>query len=348
MSLRGTKRVIGESLKSSQRREALPSLESLVNTRLLDPAGPALVMEPGKIEVDLAGWATANQSLIEDLLRKHGALLFRGFNVRTADEFGRFVKSLTLELLEYDYASTPRSRIGEHIYTSTEYPADQYIPLHNEMSYASSWPRTLWFYCLKPAESGGETTIADSRTIFNRIDPHIRESFIRRQVMYVRNYGSHLDLPWQRVFQTDDRSEVERYCREAGIHWKYNDEGRLRTWQITQAVTTHPVTKEQVWFNQAHLFHISSLGRSMAEALLSELGEQHLPRNAYYGDGSAIEPEVLDTIRQAYSAAEHAIAWQQYDILMLDNILTAHGRRPFTGERKVLVAMANRVTEKER
>ncbi len=343
MNLRETKRVIGEPLRNIRQREVLPSLQSLVHTRLLD-ASPALVLEPGKVEIDLAAWAAANQSTIENLLLQHGALLFRGFNVRTAAEFATFVKSFSRELIEYDYASTPRSRIGDHIYTSTEYPADQYIPLHNEMSYSSSWPRTIWFYCLKPAESSGETTIADSRTVFNRIDPAIRELFIRRKVMYVRNYGSHLDLPWQRVFRTKDRSEVENYCRRSGIHCEFDDSGQLRTWQVTEAVTTHPLTKDHVWFNQAHLFHVSSLDRNIAEALLAELGEEKLPRNAYYGDGAAIELEVLEMIRQAYRDAEHAIAWQQHDILMLDNILTAHGRRPFKGERRVLAAMADRVT----
>ena len=118
------------------------------------------------------------------------------------------------------------------------------------------------------------------------------------------------------------------------------DDDRLRTRQVCQAIAEHPRTKERVWFNQAHLFHISSLHSEARECLLAQFGEANLPRNAYYGDGSPIEDSILDEIRGVYAEVETAYPWRESDILMLDNMLVAHGRRPFGGPRKVLVGMA--------
>ena len=197
----------------------------------------------------------------------------------------------------------------------------------------------IWFYCVKAAERGGETPIADSRRVFQRIDPGIRQRFIEREVLYVRHYGEGLDLSWENVFQTTSRSEVEAYCRGAGIEWQWGDAGRLRTRQRCQAVATHPKTGETVWFNQAHLFHVSSLEAEVRRSLVSTVNPGDLPRNAYYGDGAEIDDSCLDEIRACYRQEAVIFPWQAGDVLMLDNMLTAHARDPYEGERRILVAM---------
>jgi alpha-ketoglutarate-dependent taurine dioxygenase len=202
----------------------------------------------------------------------------------------------------------------------------------------------ICFFCAKPAEQGGETPIADSRKVFEEIPPAIRARFAEKGLLYVRNYGEGMDLSWEDVFQTANKSEVEQYCREAGIEFEWADGNRLSTRQLCQAVATHPRTGERVWFNQAHLFHISSLQTEVADALLSTFDAKDLPRNVYYGDGSAIESSALDEIREVYSRQSVIFRWQQGDVLMLDNMLTAHGRTPYTGARKVLVGMAEPFT----
>jgi hypothetical protein len=208
------------------------------------------------------------------------------------------------------------------------------------MAYSANWPMKLWFFCAARPERGGETPIADSRRIFNRVDPEVREKFARTGVMYVRNYGAGLDLSWQNVFQSSDRLEVEAFCRQSSIDFEWKGEGRLRTRQVCQATAIHPQTREQVWFNQAHLFHVSSLETTTRETLVALAGEDDLPRNAYYGDGTPMEPSVLDDIREIYRRESVVFPWQEGDVLMLDNMLTAHGRRPFSGPRKILVGMA--------
>ncbi|MET0410816.1 MAG: TauD/TfdA family dioxygenase [Polyangiaceae bacterium] len=299
-----------------------------------------LVVEPSSRGVQLAAVASEVTALVGAELERAGGLLFRGFDVQGVAEFQRFAASFGHALLGYDFGSTPRSKVSAGVYSSTEYPAHQSIPLHNEQSYATSWPLKIWFYCPQPAPSGGETPIADSRLVYSRIPARIRERWASRGLRYVRNYGAGLDLPWPKVFNTSDRGEVEAYCRAHEIAWEWKDDGELRTSQLCQAVARHPRTGEDVWFNQAHLFHVSALEEEVREVLLDAVSEQDLPRNVYYGDGGPLEPELLDEIRAVLEASQVVFPWQKDDILMLDNMLAAHARNPFSGPRKVVVAMA--------
>lgn len=334
------------NLKAIRRKSISVSQQELIKTELFQPEQLLpLVIQPAVEGINLTTWATTNHEWIDIQLLKHGGLLFRNFNVNGATEFEQFIQAVSGELIEYSYRSTPRSQVSGNIYTSTEYPADQSIPLHNEMAYSLSWPMKICFFCVKVAQ-GGETPIADSRKVFERIDPKIKEQFIQKKIMYVRNYGEGLDLQWENVFQTSNKSEVETYCRNAGIEFEWRGANHLRTRQVCQAVATHPKTSETVWFNQAHLFHVSSLHLKIRESLLSMIKESDLPRNAFYGDGSNIEPSVLDEIKEIYQQEAVIFPWQAGDILMLDNMLTSHGRKPFVGARKVLVGMAEPFSSK--
>jgi len=246
--------------------------------------------------------------------------------------------------LSYNERAAPRVQVDEAVYTSTEYPADQYIPLHHEMSYSHNWPEKIFFYCVEPAQQRGSTPIADDRKIFRLLDPLIKGRFIDKKLMYVRNYGEGVDMSWQDAFQTNDKTVVEQYCREARMEVEWREGDRLRTRAIRQVVVAHPKTGETVWFNHAHMFHQSNLESAVREALLSEFREDELPRNAFYGDGSAIETSILDEIRELYRQTAISFPWRQGDILMLDNFLASHGREPYLGPRKILVAMADLFT----
>lgn len=323
------------------RRAVSVSAEKTFSTGFLGSAASLpLVVRPEVRDLDAGQWAALNRDTLRSELLRHGALLFRGFAIRRVAEFERFINALSGKLLEYSYGSTPRKQIAGHIYTSTEYPADQSIPLHNEMSYASNWPMKIWFLCVEAAESGGATPIADSRKVFRRISPRVRERFAEKGVMYVRNYDDGIDLSWQQVFGTTSREEVEAFCREAGIEYEWKGGDRLRTRQTCQAIAEHPALGDSVWFNQAHLFHVSALGAAAGASLLKEFGEANIPRNAYYGDGTSIESAALEEIRAAYEQEKVSFDWQERDVLMLDNMLVAHGRAPFTGPRRIVVGMS--------
>jgi len=318
------------------------SANNPVTTGSLTPDAPLpLVMTPAAGPIDLAPWLREHAASIVGLLEHHGGILFRGFGVDSPDAFEPVVRALSPTVLEYTERSTPRRRVKGNVYTSTEYPADQEIPPHNENAYSHTWPRHIWFCCQQPAATGGATPIVDSRRVWLDIHPSIRDRFIEKKVMYVRNYSRSVGLAWQEAFQTDDRKAVEAYCATHAIEYEWRDRDRLRTQQVRQAVTMHPVTGESLWFNQAHLFHVSSLPREVGRSLLAVFkDERDLPRHALYGTGEAIEFDALDHIRSVYTRLAVTFAWQQGDVLLLDNMLTAHGRLSFTGPRRVLVSMA--------
>src|SRR5437868_2612682 len=200
----------GRKLPPVRRRATTVSAEGLIRRSYLQPDQRLpLVIQPAVEGLDIVAWATNNRSLIDTQLLEHGGILFRGFAVPSVAVFEQFIVAAAGSLLEYSYRSTPRSQVSGRIYTSTEYPADQFIPLHNEMAYMRSWPMKIGFCSLIPAKEGGATPIADSRSVFKRIDPQIRERFAQKQVLYVRNYSPGMDLAWQEVFQTDDKTQVE-------------------------------------------------------------------------------------------------------------------------------------------
>jgi alpha-ketoglutarate-dependent taurine dioxygenase len=297
------------------------------------------------LEVDLAGmkvtdWAERNRDDAERLVRTNGALLIRGLRFLGSQQFGAVLTTLFGEpLLEYTYRSTPRTELRGNVYTATEYHADQVIPQHNENSYSNRWAMRLGFLCTIPSPHGGATPICDSRRVYRELPDALVRRFEAHGVMYVRNY-SDIDIPWTEVFQTTDRSAVEAFCAANGLTWEWLDERRLRTRQVNQASATHPATGERVWFNQAHLFHVTNLEPEVQQSLLSVMSEQELPRNTYYGDGAPIERATLDTIRAVYERHAIAFPWQRNDLLLLDNMLYSHGRQAYSGNRQVLVGMA--------
>ena len=329
-------------IKQVRRRALSMSEDGLIKAECLRPDNPLpLVVQPAVGGVSLYAWAAKNREFIETALCEHGAVLFRGFGLRTADDLAQFVKATGSEMMQYRERSSPRHEVGDRVYTSTDYPADQSIFPHNEHSYSVTLPLKLFFFCVTPANQGGETPIADCRKIFSRISPALRERFLKRKWMYVRNFGSRFGLPWETVFQTTSRSEVEEYCRRHRIEFEWKSDNGLKTRQVRPAVAAHPKTGELVWFNHATFFHVSTLPVQVREGVLSAFKEEDLPNNTYYGDGSPIDPQDLDDLRAAYQQETTAFPWQQGDVLMLDNMLTAHSRAPYAGPRKILVAMAD-------
>jgi alpha-ketoglutarate-dependent taurine dioxygenase len=267
-----------------------------------------------------------------------GGVLLRGYSVATVDTFREFAASFGHPLLDYEFASTPRTAVSKGIYTSTEYPAHQHIPLHSEQAYTREWPMKIWFHCVTPALRGGATPIADNRAIHQRMPKKIRELFADG-VLYVRNFGE-FDVPWQKVFNTHRRPDVEAFCRRACISWEWKSNGELRTRQLCQAVEIHPRTGQTVWFNQAHLFHISSLQPEVRETLVEVLGIERVPRNVYFPDGRLISDSLVQDIRDVLAQEAVTFPWQAGDVLILDNMLVAHARTAFEGPRRVVVAMA--------
>lgn len=312
----------------------------LVRTERLRPGSdlPLLVL-PKVEDIDLVGWAASQHNFLRPLLLRHGGLLFRNFRIATPQEFQQFVAAISGDPLEYTEQTSPRHKICGNIYTSTEYPSQYPIFLHNENSYSSTWPLKIMFFCITAPQQDGETPLADVRRVQARIPENIREEFDRRGWMLVRNFGTGYGLSWQTAFQTSDPAEVNRHCEEAGIEVEWLSGDRLRIRQRRPALATHPETGERLWFNHATFFHMSTLDPQVRAGLLAQLSEDELPYNTYYADGRPIEPHVLDVLREAYQKETIKFTWQEHDLLLLDNMLVAHGRSAFSGPRKIVVGM---------
>ncbi len=336
-----------DGLRSIRRKALTLSLSGLIKiSHLTEGATLPLVIEPAVRGINLIAWATSQREFIRERLLQHGGILFRNFSIRNASDLEQFIHAISGAALEYNERSSPRSQVSGNIYTSTDHPANQQIFLHNENSYQHTWPMKIFFFCERAAQQNGETPIADVRKVFARLRPEITERFREKDWMYIRNFGDGLGLSWQMVFQTSDKAAVEEHCRKNGIdvEWKHGD--RLRTRAVRPALARHPQTGEMVWFNHATFFHVTTLEPEVRDVLMRTLGPEDLPTNSCYGDGSLIEPDVLNELREAYRQETVTFPWQEGDILLLDNMLVAHGRAAYSGPRKILVGMAEPCSER--
>ena len=321
--------------------------EKLVVTDYLQPGQTfPLVIQPAARDVDLVAWAKTNWEFLEKELSKHGAILFRGFNVDSVSEFENFALAICPDLFG-EYGDLPRAGESGKVYGSTPYPPDTAILFHNESSHLYQFPLKIWFFCVQPAEQGGETPIIDCRKAYQILNADLRELLIEKQLMYTRHYTNGLDISWQDFFRTNDKSIVENYCHQTGIDFEWYDNNSLVTRQIRPAVAIHPNTGDKVFFNQIQLHHIAYLDAEVRESLLSVFGYKKLPRNVYYGDGTPIEDKVIAEIREVYHQSKTSFPWQKGDILMLDNMLAAHGREPYQGQRKIVVAMGEMIRSQD-
>lgn len=297
--------------------------------------------EPGL----LTSWYHDNGDYIEQKLLEHGAILFRGFDINTPAVFARLTRSIAPGLLDCLDDNGPRTKITSGIYTSTEYPAEYQLSMHSEYAYSHKFPARLFFCCIVEPGKGGATPLADNRKILKKLDPGIVEEFKTKRVKYLRNLhgGNGFGLSWQAAFQTTDKSAVEAYCRDMRIDYEWKADGGLRLENTFESVIAHPRTGEEVWFNQAPQFHPSDYPTDIYESLLNSYRgkEDELPQTSLFGDNSQIDISKLKHIRETMFSLATVEPWRQGDVVMIDNVLVCHGRMPFSGQRKILLAMSD-------
>jgi alpha-ketoglutarate-dependent taurine dioxygenase len=302
-------------------------------------AGYPLVYE-AEDGVDLLAWASDKRGELREVLLSTGALLFRGFSGVSVEVFSDFVQFVSGDPLAYVERSSPRSAVKDHIYTSTDHPPDRRIVLHCEQSYNVVWPLHIFFHCVQDAAIGGETPVASTRRVWDSLSENTKKTFDARGYCYVRNFRPGLGLDWRDAFATTDRGEVVAYCRDHDIECRWLSDSHLRTLQRRPARAIHPVLGENLWFNHIAFFHSSSLDPDVLAALRTSYDEEDFPNNVFYGDGEPIAADRVAEIRACLDRHAVAVAWRRGDILWLDNMLMAHGRMPFSGARKIVVAMS--------
>lgn len=283
----------------------------------------------------------ADKARIDAALIREKALVFREFGV-AAGELEPLLRLFLPDRLPYVHGNSPRTKVGDNVYTSTEYPAELTISMHNELSYSGQWPARLLFYCAQAPATGGATPVVDGERWLASLDPEVRDAFAAG-LRYTQNLhdGFGFGRSWPDTFETDDRAHVEKVLRAQDCEWEWKPDGGLRILQRRAATTRHPVTGAEVWFNQADQWHLSTLDGETAAALREMLAPEDMPQSVTFADGSPIPDEYITQIRTRGLDEAVDVDWRAGDLLLIDNVLVGHGRRPFTGSRKVLVAMSS-------
>ena len=306
-------------------------------------------LQAGKLPVlraeatgDAERWATEQRSALRALVGEHGALMVRGLGLRDA-AVTEAVFCLLGGLVPEMEAFAPRRRYAHGVYSSSKWPPNQPMCMHHELSYALEPPSLMLFACLVAPASGGATPVADAAAVLEALPAQLVERCEREGWLLVRNYNEDVGASIADAFGSDDRAAVENYCRAKGIDFEWRPGGALRTWQRRSAVVRHPATGKRCWFNQVAFLNERTIDPEVREYLVDIYGEEGLPFNTRFGNGDPIGADVVQAINEVYDAHTVREPWEAGDLLLVDNIRTAHAREPFEGSREVLVAMADPV-----
>jgi len=304
-------------------------------------------LQPGQLpmlHVDAAGgtarWAAEHRGALRAGVADHGALLLRGLGLRDVAEVEAVFRQLGGLMTERE-AFAPRRHYADGVYSSSKWPPNQPMCMHHERSYGFEFPSLMLFACLTAPTGGGATPVADSPTVLQALPAGLVERFARVGWLLVRNYNDDIGASLAEAFGTDDRPAVEAYCRANAIRFEWRPDGGLRTWQRRSAVVRHPLTGRQCWFNQIAFLSEWTLDPEVRDYLVEVYGADGLPFNTRFGDGEPISADIVQSINEAYAANTAREPWQPGDLLLVDNIRTAHAREAFDGPREVVVALAD-------
>ncbi|MEV4638764.1 TauD/TfdA family dioxygenase [Actinoplanes sp. NPDC049548] len=304
------------------------------------PGRPASVRAPSQLPADDAlAWLRESRPVIMAALQEHGALHLEGLPIRTAEDFARARDVLLTEPASYQEKATPRSDFGGGVFSSTDLPPAQPIRQHNENSYTLTFPGLLLFGCLVAPADGGATPVADCRKVLEAIPEALLHRFRTHGWALTRTYSDTISLDWRTALGVDTDDAALRYCEEHRIAPERLPDGAFRTTQTRSAVIHHPVTGEAVWFNHAAFWSEWSLDPAIREVLVDELGPERLPFNTSFGDGEPLRRADVDALNAAYELATVRAPWSVGDLLLVDNVLCAHGREAYRGDRRIVVAM---------
>jgi alpha-ketoglutarate-dependent taurine dioxygenase len=303
-----------------------------------------LIVELGNMDPEsFIAYYLENRVELEQKLHNAGAIKFRGVLIDSLEVFQRVVGSISTKFLNYIDGTSPRTKLSGGVYTSTEYDKTMRITMHNENSYSAKWPNKLFLSCLQPAETGGETLLADSREILKRMDKDIVEEIEARGITYIRNLhgGEGMGISWQQTFEINERKQLEEYCKAYSIQFEWREDNGVRLKQPSRGIIEHRESKERVWFNQIDQFHPYQLGEELYEALLTLCeAPEDFPTYVTFGDGKVISEDIIRSILKTTEEVTIAPPWSRNELLVIDNELVSHGRNPYTGDRKVLLSMS--------
>ncbi|MER5926646.1 TauD/TfdA family dioxygenase [Streptomyces mirabilis] len=316
------------------------STASMVDVEL-QPGRPPLLR--AEATGGAAGWAAAHRDALRAAVAEHGCVLVRGLGLRDAAETGAVFSKLATGLMTEKEVFAPRRTYSDGVYSSTKWPPNQPMCMHHELSYTLEFPGLMMFACLSAPTDGGATAVADAPTVLDALPAELTERFEREGWLLTRSYNDEIGASVAEAFGTEDRAAVESYCRANEIAFEWQPDGGLRTRQRRSAVVRHPVTGRRCWFNQIAFLNEWTMAPEVREYLMDVYGADGLPFNTRFGNGEPIGEDVVELLNSVYEAHTAREPWQAGDLMLVDNIRTAHSREPFEGPREVLVALADPV-----
>jgi alpha-ketoglutarate-dependent taurine dioxygenase len=292
---------------------------------------------------DPRAWAAEHRDALRAVVADHGSVRVRGLGLRDASEAGDVFRGLAGELMAEREAFAARRTFSDGVYSSATWPQNQPMCMHHELSYALEFPGLMLFACLSAPTEGGATAVADSEAVLAALPSDLVERFEQEGWLLTRSYNDEIGASVAEAFGTDDRGSVERYCRANAIEFEWQPDGGLRTRQRRSAVVRHPLTGRRCWFNQIAFLSEWTMAPEVREFLVDVYGADGLPFNTRFGGGDPIGEDVVELLNEVYEVRTAREPWQTGDLLLVDNIRTAHSREPFEGPREVLVAMSEPV-----
>jgi alpha-ketoglutarate-dependent taurine dioxygenase len=312
----------------------------LLDLHLPASGPPILAADPGG---DAQGWASGYRDALLDVVADHGSVLVRGLGLARTDVGAVFQRLAGGGLMAEREPFAPRTAYADGVYSSTKWPANQQMCMHHELSYTTQFPGLMLFACVTAPGAGGATAVADAPSVLAALPSELVTRFEREGWLLSRNYNDEIGASWTEAFGTEDPGAVEAYCRSNSIEFEWQEDGGLRTRQRRHAVVRHPVSGARCWFNQVAFLNEWTLDEEVREFLVDMYGPEGLPFNTSFGNGKPIGEDVVALLNEVYQAHTRREPWQDGDLLLVDNIRTAHSREPYEGEREVLVGMANPV-----
>ncbi|WP_409329568.1 TauD/TfdA family dioxygenase [Trujillonella humicola] len=307
----------------------------------LAPGRPAVL--PAEAGGEPARWAAAHRAALRGLVAEHGAVVVRGLGLRDADDVAATFAAAAGTLVPEREAFAPREVRGPGVHGATPWPAGQQMCMHHELSYRLEVPGLLLFACLVAPAEGGATPLADAAAVLAALPPALVDRFEREGWLLVRTYGDDIGASWAEAFGTGDRAAVEAAGRADAIELEWLPDGGLRTRQRRRAVVPHPLTGARCWFNQVAFLSEWTLDPEVREYLVEEHGPDGLPFTTRFGGGDPVGEDVVALLTEVYDAHTVREPWQAGDLLLVDNVATAHAREPYRGAREVLVGLADPV-----
>ena len=292
---------------------------------------------------DVPGWATEHRDALRAVVAEHGAVLVRGLEMRDAAEVSAVFRRLATNLMTEKEAFARRQIYTDGVYSSATWPPNQPMCMHHELSYRLEVPSLMLFACLSAPSRGGATAVSDSPTVLDALPKDLTERFEQDGWMLARSYNDEIGATVAEAFGTDDRDAVEAYCRANGIEFAWQPDGELRTRQHRSAVVRHPMTGQRCFFNQIAFLNEWTIDPEVREYLVDMYGEEGLPFNTRFGSGERLTEEIVEMINAVYEANTVREPWQVGDLMLVDNIRTAHSREAYEGPREILVGMAEPV-----